>query len=139
MTIFFLVYGNLFVGEEPFLQDALNEEIQRELNEELEKIPLPPGPNRLPPRQVTNSVSGSFTSQKSSNSLTERRFNLQQVEMWIVLSSLLGAVLALIGKIIFHHYHKTSADFVFFLPRVECYPLQRLLEGFELWQTNVYI
>lgn len=87
---------NLFVGEEPFLQDALNEEIQREINEELEKIPLPPGPNRLPPRQVTNS--GSFTSEKSSsNSLTEKRFKLQEVEIWIVLSALLGAVLALIG------------------------------------------
>ena len=97
---FFLVYRNLFVGEEPFLQDALNEEIQREINEELEKIPLPPGPNRLPPRQVTNS--GSFTSEKSSsNSLTEKRFKLQEVEIWIVLSALLGAVLALIGKLIF--------------------------------------
>ena len=94
-----MYYRNLFVGEEPWVEDAINEEIQREINEnELELTPS--GSNRLPPRQLTNikSIKSEQSSNNQSNNLTQKKqFDLQEVEIWIILASILGAILALVA------------------------------------------
>ena len=101
---FFLYYRNLFVGEEPWVEDAINEEIQREISEnelELTQSDSPPsGSNRLPPRQLTNikpSIKSEQSSNNQSNLTQKKQFDLQEVEIWIILASILGAILALVA------------------------------------------
>ena len=79
------------------MKEALREELQQEIIEENEKIPAASsssGPNRLPPRPL--STNSNTEKSNSNTSLKQKKFDLQEVEIWIVLASLLGAILALI-------------------------------------------
>ena len=84
------------------MEDAINEEIQREINEnefELTQPDTPYGSNRLPPRQLTNikPIKSEQSSNNQSNLTQKKQFDLQEVEIWIILASILGAILALVA------------------------------------------
>ena len=89
VVTFLLVFRILIASDEtePEVKEALSEGIQQEIVKEIVKFTASsgPDPNRFPPRSST------------TNSSTEKKkFDVQEVEIWILLASMFGAISALI-------------------------------------------
>ena len=86
---------NITDEHEPSVKDVLSETIQQEIMKENVKFTASsgPDPNRHPPRPLRTN---SNTEKPTSNNLIQKKFDIQEVEIWILLASMLGAILALI-------------------------------------------
>ena len=82
-----------------FVKQALSQEIQQEIMKENAKSTASsgPDPNRLPlySRFIIPSTTNS-NAEKTSSNLIQKKFDVQEVEIWILLASMFGAISALI-------------------------------------------